>query len=195
MYIQYYSIVSINIDMLEPPSKNTLYIHPLNKIEKYSTYIWNNNVPLYIQYIWNDNFRNPLNNTLPHDSKALIWLPARTAWVEARSWVIEVPPVIIHFERWDCPWNQPSSYGGTPMTMETPILICHILSYDAMKNGYSWGFHHPIVLQVPSLMMFKAQKPAPNQPVWEPSLTLPADFLRQAHFLGLVYHLASITYC
>ena len=51
MYIQYYSIVSINIDMLEPPSKNTLYIHPLNKIEKYSTYIWNNNVPLYIQYI------------------------------------------------------------------------------------------------------------------------------------------------
>ena len=36
--------------------------------------------------------------------------------------VIGVPPVIIHFERWDFPRTQPSSVvGGTPMTMETPI--------------------------------------------------------------------------
>ena len=30
-----------------------------------------------------------------------------------------VPPVIIHFERWDVPWNKPTSYWDT-MTMESP---------------------------------------------------------------------------
>ena len=37
------------------------------------------------------------------------------------SWVIVVPPVIIHFERWDFPWRKPTSYGGTRKFEETPI--------------------------------------------------------------------------
>ena len=37
------------------------------------------------------------------------------------SWVIGIPPVIIHFERWDFSWNKPSSDKGVPpMAMETP---------------------------------------------------------------------------
>ena len=45
------------------------------------------------------------------------------------SWVIGVPLVIIHFERWDFPQQKPSSYWGTPMTMETHKPLLSIISH------------------------------------------------------------------
>ena len=38
-----------------------------------------------------------------------------------------------HPFKWDFPWNKPSSYGGTPMTMDTTILIPVL--------GRVWGVH------------------------------------------------------
>ena len=47
--------------------------------------------------------------------------------------VIGVPPVLIIFERWDFPWNTPSSELGVPPFMETPIWMCiHIYIYICM---------------------------------------------------------------
>ena len=53
--------------------------------------------------------------------------------------VIGVPPVIIHFERWDCPWNQPSSYWGTPVTMET--IPKSMTSFQVEPRGDLPKFH------------------------------------------------------
>ena len=41
------------------------------------------------------------------------------------SWVIGVPLFIIHFERWDFPWNKPS-IGGTPISGNLHICEYHI---------------------------------------------------------------------
>ena len=48
---------------------------------------------------------------------------------------IGLPPVIIHFSRWDFPWNKPSSYWGTLMSGNLHM---------------SWPFLAPISIQVPS---------------------------------------------
>ena len=59
-------------------------------------------------------------------------------------WKKGVPPVIIHFERWDFPWNRPSGYEWVPPFMETPwnphILKCQRMSrcFFVMIIGRKW---------------------------------------------------------
>ena len=56
--------------------------------------------------------------------------------------VIGVPPVIIHFERWDFPWNK-LSILGTSMTMDPPILTIlnqSILMGLSLINQAFWWY-------------------------------------------------------
>ena len=53
---------------------------------------------------------------------------------------MEVPPVIIQFERGDFPWNLNHHVWATPMAMETPIVH--------PKWGYSWTHHAGMTIHV-----------------------------------------------
>ena len=73
--------------------------------------------------------KDSMDNLLPNPKFlfAFIPLPLFTyIWLH----ILGIPKkratiVIIHFIDWDFPWNKPSSYWGTPMTMETSIHTSH----------------------------------------------------------------------
>ena len=71
------------------------------------------------------------------------WVISDRRWYEGSIW-IGLPPVIIHCN-WIFPY-EPSSYWGSPMTMETPILNYHIIGFSFTHHLF-WGA--PMAMESP----------------------------------------------
>ena len=71
------------------------------------------------------------------------WVISDRRWYEGSIW-IGLPPVIIHCN-WIFPYK-PSSYWGSPMTMETPILNYHIIGFSFTHHLF-WGA--PMAMESP----------------------------------------------
>ena len=59
---------------------------------------------------------------------------------------IGVPPVTIHSNRWDFPWNKPTILG-IPMTMETSISR-PIIQYHMHPMFIPYSSNHPMIVNI-----------------------------------------------
>ena len=73
---------------------------------------------------------------------------------------IEVPPVIIHVERWDFPWNKPSSELGVPIYGKPHIYVCLKIEYPEYLIVFPCGWlARRVTFLMVKIPMFPSQRP------------------------------------